>query len=75
MAHLGLPWATSPGKALPLLFWVPPCKGCLRRTTEMENGPARTLAHVNSTLGRNFAESRFATLVYGILQPDRRLVV
>ena len=58
------------GKGPPAAVLGAAVQGMFTAYAESENGAGRTLARVNATLGKNFAESRFATLFYGILHRD-----
>jgi serine phosphatase RsbU (regulator of sigma subunit) len=73
-AAFGFALGDVAGKGPPAAVLGAAVQGMFTAYAEGENGAAGTLTRLNATLGKHFAESRFATLFYGILHHDGRLI-
>ena len=62
------------GKGPPAAVLAAALQGMFAAYASDERGPAETLTRVNITLARHFVENRFATMVYGVLLSDGRLM-
>ena len=62
------------GKGPPAAVLAAALQGMFAAYASGDQGPADTLTRVNVTLLRHFVEGRFATMVYGILTRDGRLI-
>jgi serine phosphatase RsbU (regulator of sigma subunit) len=62
------------GKGPPAAVLAAALQGMFAAYASDDRGPGETLTRVNVTLERHFVENRFATMVYGVLLSDGRLM-
>lgn len=62
------------GKGAPAALLSAVLQGMFAMQSSLDEGPALTLHRINTALIRRGIESRFATMMYGVLYPDGRLV-
>ena len=74
MARSGSALGDVAGKGPPAAVLAAALQGMFAAYASGDQGPADTLTRVNVTLLRHFVEGRFATMVYGILTRDGRLM-
>ena len=68
----GFAVADVAGKGAPAALLTAVIQGALAAHASIPGGPADVLSRVNRTLARRAVESRFATLLYGVMSPDGR---
>lgn len=69
----GFAVADVAGKGAPAALLTAVVQGILASQTSVPGGPAEVLTRTNRVLARRAIDSRFATLLYGVLAPDGRL--
>src|ERR1044072_5110384 len=62
------------GKGPPAALLSAMMQGIFAAQAASSDGPSQTIARVNLALYRRGIESRFVTLMYGVLDPDGRLI-
>ena len=72
--NLGIALGDVAGKGPASALLASMIQGMLMAETEAESRPSQVLARLNRALFCKRVEPRFATLVYGVLSPDGRLV-
>src|SRR5262245_20980711 len=71
---LGFALGDVAGKGPPAALLSAMMQGIFAAQAASSDGPSQTIARVNLALYRRGIESRFVTLMYGVLDPDGRLV-
>ena len=71
--HFGFALGDVSGKGPPAALLTAMIQGAFASQVTSAGSPAALMAHVNRTLIRRAIQSRFATVVYGVLAPDGRL--
>jgi len=71
---IGFALADVAGKGPPAAIMAAMMQGILSSAVGPERGPAATLERVNRALAERTVETRFATLFYGVLDPEGGLV-
>jgi serine phosphatase RsbU (regulator of sigma subunit) len=71
---LGFALGDVAGKGPPAALLSAMMQGIFAAQAASSDGPSQTIARVNLALYRRGIESRFVTLMYGVLDPDGRLI-
>ena len=71
---LGFALGDVAGKGPPAALLSAMMQGIFAAQAASSDGPSETIARVNLALYRRGIESRFVTLMYGVLDPDGRLI-
>lgn len=71
--HFAFTLGDVAGKGPPAALLTAMIQGAFAAQVTSVSSPAALMAHVNRTLIRRAIQSRFATVIYGILAPDGRL--
>ncbi len=71
--HFGFALGDVAGKGPPAALLTAMIQGAFASQVTTAGSPAALMAHVNRTLIRRAIQSRFATVMYGVLSPDGRL--
>jgi len=62
------------GKGMPAALLMSAARGIVRSLAPLAKGPGEVLARVNQRLLDDFPRGRYATMIYAVLDPERRIL-